>query len=90
MDAEYRAPRAALPTSLNNQSQLGEVLCFRETQKANMLCHAGNTNENTNTISTIYGFMLNLKWSQVQCLLCALARSVLADILPGFFRVIKS
>lgn len=78
----------AFPTFLKNEPRLGGVIFFRETQKADMLCHAGKTNENTNTIKAIYCFIPNLKCSQVQCFQCVIARSILADSLPGFFGVV--
>lgn len=40
-------------------------------------------------INAIYGFILNLKCSQIQCFQCVVACSILIDILPIFFRVIK-
>lgn len=63
----YKSHIVALPTFLKTEPQLGGEICFWETQKTDMLCHAGKINENTNTINVIYGFILNLKCSQVQC-----------------------
>lgn len=85
----YKSHIVALPTFLKNEPQLGAVICFRDTQKADLLCHAGKTNENTNTINAIYRFILNIKCSQFQCFQCVLACSILVDILPGFFGVVK-
>lgn len=84
----YKSHIVALPMFLKNEPQLGAVICFRETQKADLLCHAGKTSEKTNTINAIYHFILNQKRSQFQCFHCVLACSILVDILPGFFGVV--
>lgn len=55
---------------LKNEPQLGGETWFWETQQTDILCHAGKTDENTNKINVFYGFILNLKCSQVWCFQC--------------------